>query len=105
MDDFFAIFSQGLVHNLRYLLKRRKSKASAADMEKFVAEHSRAKFRSDLVKFFSSALPKFKSFSLYSVRKLHVAMYIHMTCRVLGDPPFFDRVSRTICPKLTVILS
>ena len=57
-----------MARTLGYLLKRRKSKASAADMEKFVAEHSREKFRSDLLKFFSFTLPKLKSFSRYNVR-------------------------------------
>lgn len=53
---------------LQSLLKRRKSKASTADMNRFTEEHSLPKFRADLIEFLNSAVTHFESWKSYCVR-------------------------------------
>ena len=62
------VVPQKLGQTLHQLLCRHKSKSFTADMDRFKAEHSVSQFKLGLVEIINSALNRFKTYHLYSVR-------------------------------------
>lgn len=71
---------QELVHTLHHLLKRRKSKASTTDLEKFIAEHSMSLLKTELLDVLDTILSNLNTFSVYNVSITIPGVSCSITC-------------------------